>query len=202
MSEIGVLTVRLERLLGNIRLECHGRIVPRVRSMQDASTELVSLDRLDGWRRELMQIVRRLQSMRHSLQLEASSLHAVPRELRYRARQSVGDRTERVEALRTAALRALEGILPALESEIGRRLSVEEIFNAIDEIKDLGEAQVSLQDRSTIAHSISDSRNDSPVLRSSTRDSGAALDLSVAVTTLYVLIRMWALERVRQSRRD
>jgi hypothetical protein len=201
MSEIGVLSVRLERLLGSIRLECHRRTVPKVRSTHDASTDLVSLDRVDGWRRELQQIIRQLQSMRHSLQLEAGSLHAVPREMRYSARQSVRDRTSRVEALRADALHALKDILPAIESELGRRLSVEEIFNAIDEIKDFGEAQVSLHDRSTIAQSISDSRGDGPVLRSLARDSSGAPDLSVTVTTLYVLIRMWAL-KLRPGKRN
>ena len=202
MSEIGVLSVRLGRLLDNIQRDFPPRIVPKVRSTQDVSTDLVSLDRLDDWRRELLQIVRQLQSMRHYLQMEASALHAVPREMRYRARQSVGDRTSRIEALRAEAMHALKGILPTIERELGRRLSVEEIFNAIDEIKDFGEAQVSLQDRSTIAQSISDSRSDGPVLRGHTRDSSVAPDLSVAVTTLYVLIRMWALEKVRQSKRN
>lgn len=198
MADIESTALRLGRLLEGIQRECQRRLEPKLRSVDDHRMDTDSLARLEHWQRELRLILRDLRSSREGLGREARALWDQPRDQRYRTRQSLADRSDRLDALIEAASRAIDVTVPALEAQMGRRLTREEIFTAIDDMRGFTEALVSMSGRTAVETIIQSRSSDGAVLAPGHSHGKQPADLTVALSVLYTLIRFWLLEKTRQ----
>lgn len=160
-------------------------------------------DKLERWQHRLEVLSRHLKGMDHQLGLRRQQAGGLPRELRRRERQSIGDRAKRLAPIQQSANRAAAALLYL--NRMARTPTdldlVEGGFkiagDMIDMRKELVELErTALQEKSATQHAaVLKVRQEIQAQRPDTADP-----LSVLVL-LVQLLRILFLERLRQSRR-
>lgn len=181
-----------------VRLSSEGRI-----PAPDSPGYQPFFDKLDRWQLRLERLGRHLKSMDHQLGLRRRQAGGLPRELRRREQQSIGDRGKRLAPIRQIANRAAASLLYLNRMartptdvdlvEGGFRI----VGDMLDTRKELVELERNaLQEKSATQYAaVIKVRQELQTQRPDTADP-----LSVLVL-LVQLLRILFLERLRQSRR-
>jgi hypothetical protein len=181
-----------------VRLSSEGRI-PAL----DSPGYQPFFDKLDRWQLRLERLSKHLKSMDHQLGLRRRQAGGLPRELRRREQQSIGDRAKRLAPIRQIANRAAASLLYLNRTartptdvdlvEGGFKIAAD----MLDTHKELVELErTALQEKSATQYAaVIKVRQELQAQRPDTADP-----LSVLVL-LVQLLRIMFLERLRQSRR-
>ncbi|MCU0973466.1 MAG: hypothetical protein MUF80_05875 [Burkholderiales bacterium] len=198
MADVAAMSSRIDRLCKSIAKTCDES------AFRSNSSDSVSLELLKDWQRELLLLVRELQSQRHRVGLELRALQSVPRDARFRASQSAVDRAGRVDSLIESAHLAIVKMLPVLVTEPKAPHPLIELLDKLDDMKDFNEALFGAGPRAECKKFFEsmtvESSGHGSILKADPR-SGFQPDLAVAMTTVLALVRFLILRRERQSNR-
>jgi hypothetical protein len=198
MADVAAISSRIERLCQGISHTCDES------AFRAKPGDGISLELLKDWQRELLLLVRELQSYRNRVGLEVRALHTVPRDARFRASQSAFDRADRIEALIATANLAIAKMLPFLVTEPKAPHPLIELLDKLDEMKDFNEALFGSDTRAECKKFFESmtvqSSGNATTLKADPR-SGFQPDLAVAMTTVLAMVRFLILRRERQHNR-
>ncbi len=177
--ELGAIYLQLAALLRAIDRELTGLLPSASLPLAGSSAYERLAGKLDQWERQLAQIARVLSSQLHALALQGQYVQQLPRASRYPARQSIGDRTQNIDAA-LKELAAVRARLDALFDRIGRPTGPE-VVKAIEKLATTAFKEAELTRAATRELQSSITKSSGPVLHGAAPAAGPDLLVSVAV---------------------